>query len=256
MKNTAIVEIAGRDSIAAALEAVRTRGFTQLVPTIAHTGMEVGEHDLPLRAVNLLRERLAHRCHVSEPVFLENVALWSSLNARFAAPIRKRHGMWSPCLACHLYLHLLRVPLAWDLGCCPVIAGERDTHDGRVKLSQLPRSIDASIAVLAYAGVELLQPIRSFTGLKISALAGSIGGQGLGQLGCALSGNYVELDGSVTYDERSLARYAVEYLEPAGMAVVDRWRSVQESHATVDYGAVVRSVLVSEPTATPGTGYG
>lgn len=240
----AIVEIAGRDSVAAAIAAAREHGFRELVPTVAFTGTETGDREAPARAVSALRSLVPAGTVVREPVALSDPALWSAMNARPAAELRRRFGVtFSPCLACHLYLHLLRVPLSWSHGNVPVVSGERDTHDGRIKLSQTPQSIDAAIRVLAHAGVRLLQPIRSLSGTEVADLAGHAWAQEHGQLGCQLSGNYVEFDGSVTYDEDAYERYMTGFFEPVGRAVIDAWRAEREGGPATDYNAVVRGLL-------------
>ena len=243
MQSLAIAEIAGRDSVAAAVAAVRQRGFRTLLPTIGLVGTETGDCDAPSRAIDILAEILGGECEVLEPVVLSDPALWAAMNARFARVIGERFGSWSPCLACHLYLHLLRVPLAWERGNAPVIAGERDTHDGRLKLSQLTGGIDASIRVLEHAGVELLQPIRHASGAEVSGLVGGGWDQGGRQMGCMLSGNYVGLDGAVAYDEAAYALYVNEFLEPVGRAVIHAWRAAPTANDGPDWAAVVSSVL-------------
>jgi hypothetical protein len=239
----AIVEIAGRDSVAAAVAAVREHGFRELLPTIALTGTETGDRDAPRRAVATLRGLVAGDATVHDPVALSDPALWSAMNARPSAEVHRRFGVCSPCLACHLYLHLLRVPLAWSHDNAPVIAGERDTHDGRVKLSQTTESIDAAIRVLAHAGVELLQPVRSATGAEIAELVGDDWDERVGHLGCQLSGNYADFDGTVTYDRAGYARYLTEFFVPVGCAVVDAWRAERDGAPAADFNTVVRSVL-------------
>jgi len=242
MGRLAIAEIAGRDSVAAAVAAVRERGFETLLPTVGLVGTEIGDRDAPARAVDSLVRLLAGDCEVLEPLTLSEPVLWSAMNARFARTVVERYGFHSPCLACHLYLHLLRVPVAWRHDGAAVIAGERDSHDGRLKLSQLSPGIDAAVRVLAYAGIELLQPIRHASGSEIAQLVGGGWDQGAGQLGCMLSGNYVALDGSVSYDADSYARYVTEFLEPVGRAVIDAWRSgANDGHP--DWVAVVESVV-------------
>ncbi|MBN2840181.1 MAG: hypothetical protein JXP37_04410 [Coriobacteriia bacterium] len=239
----AIVEIAGRDSVAAAVVAVRERGFRELVPTVAFTGTETGDRDAPMRTVSTLRGLVGRSTVVHDPVALSDPAMWSAMNARPCAEVRRRFGVCSPCLACHLYLHLLRVPLAWSHGNAPVIAGERDTHDGRIKLSQMPEGIDAAARVLEYAGIELLQPIRSASGAEVAELVGGGWDQEASQLGCQLSGNYVNFDGSVTYDADGYRRYVSEFFEPIGRAVIDAWRAEREGAQAADFDAVVRGVL-------------
>ncbi len=241
--STAIAEIAGRDSVAAAVVAVREHGFTTIVPTIGFTGTETGDREAPYRAVSRLRNLLAEEAAVLDPVPLSDPALWSAMNAAPMAEVLRRYGVCSPCLACHLYLHLLRVPLAWSHGNAPVISGERDSHDGRIKLSQTSHSIDAATRVLAYAGIRLLAPIRSMGGTEIAAIVGSEWRQGEQQMGCQLSGNYLSLDGSVQYDEAGYERYLREFFEPVGRAIVDAYRAEREGGSASDFAAVVRSVL-------------
>lgn len=247
MSTLVIAEIAGRDSVAAAVEAVRLRAFGQVLPTIALTGTETGDFEAPRRAVEALAGRLGSDAEVLEPIELTDPALWSALNSRFATVVQRSFGVSSPCLACHLYLHLLRVPVSWAYHGSPVVAGERDTHDGRIKLSQTPEGIDAAISVLRYAGVELIEPVRYLSGEQIAELAGSDWDEGAGQLGCVLSGNYRERDGSVRFDAEAHARYVAEYFEPVGRAVVDAWRdtgtNVGQPRAPIDYEAIVSSVL-------------
>ena len=242
-RGIAIVEIAGRDSVAAAVTAVRDNGFRELVPTIAFTGTETGDREAPMRAIATLRQLVSGRAHVHEPVALSDPALWAAMNARPASELLHRFGLCSPCLACHLYLHLLRVPLAWSHNNAPVIGGERDTHDGRIKLSQTTGSIDASARVLAYAGIALLQPIRHATHDEIAELVDGEWDADASQLGCQLSGNYVGLDGTVRYDQAGYDRYLREYFEPMGRAVIDAWRAEREGAPATDFVDVVRAVL-------------
>jgi hypothetical protein len=235
----AVAEIAGRDSVAAAAAAVRERGFETILPTAVHTSTEYGDPGSPALARDTLARLVGDAAHVHELVHLGSPRLWAALNGRFARVVEERFGIHSPCLACHLYMHLCRVPLCRTLGGVPLISGERDTHDGRIKLSQTTRGIDASIAVLSYGGIELLEPIRHASGEDVERLIGDGWQQEARQLDCVLSGNYLDADGEATYDEEAFDAYASGFLEPAGRAIVDAW--TREPHP--DYIAVVRGVL-------------
>ena len=236
----AIVEIAGRDSVAAAVTAVRERGFTTLLPTSVATGTEYGDECAPETASAYLAELLGEGVDVLPAVRLGSPRLWAALNGRFASVIAERFRIASPCLACHLYMHLARVPLSLLLGAAPVVAGERDTHGGRVKLSQASLGIDACGRVLARAGIELLEPVRRVReGEEIAGLLGPGWETTARQLRCVHSANYTGLDGEVAFDELAYARYVHGFLEPAGDAVVDAWRETAEP----DYEALVRAVL-------------
>jgi hypothetical protein len=238
-----IAQIAGRDSVAAAVAAVRDRGFTSVLPTIAFTGTETGDFEAPRRAVETLRLLLTDEAPVLEPITVSNPELWRAMNACCEMAIQQRYGVSSPCLACHLYLHLLRVPISWDHDDAPVCSGERETHDGRIKLSQTSASIDAATRVLAYAGVELLEPVRAMSGDDVAVLAGDGWAQGARQLRCEYSGNYVGPDGTVRYEEDGYARYLAEFFEPVGLAVVDAWRAERAGGPATDWQALVREVL-------------
>jgi hypothetical protein len=187
----------------------------------------------------VLRRLLGDEADVLDPVRIGSPRLWAALNGRFAAEISHRWGVCSPCLACHLYVHIARVPMAWALGMAPVITGERDTHDGRVKLSQTAASIDAETRVMARAGIDLLTPVRSLSTAAVASLAGEWSEAGTG-LKCVHSGNYQRLDGSVRFDSDGYARYLLEYFEPVGCAIVDAWR---EGDSEPDYEDIVRKVL-------------
>lgn len=241
--NLAIVEIAGRDSIAAGVAAVGSLGFTQLLPTVAYTGTESGDTDSPYRGVEILRDLLGPWVEVHEPDSLWEPELWGAMNGHPAAEIQRRFGVYSPCLACHLYLHLVRVPLSWSYGNAPIVSGERDTHDGRIKLSQTAASIDAATRVLRYADIELLQPVRSLDSTGVAALVGTAWDESAEQLGCLLSGNYVQFDGTVTYNEAGYARYLEEFFEPVGRAVIDAWRLERAGGPEPDFDAIVREIL-------------
>ncbi|MDZ4655084.1 MAG: hypothetical protein U1F44_04330 [Coriobacteriia bacterium] len=235
-----IGEIAGRDSVAALVAAVRGNGVSAILPTIAFAGTEYGDAEAPFRAVTFLRERVRGRAEVLNPIELRSPQLWAALNSRYTLEISRRFGIYSPCLACHLYMHLLRVPLSWALGNVPVVAGERDTHAGAIKLSQTPLGIDAAREVLLHAGIELMEPIRHLEDNgAIEELVGTEWPQGGRQLECLLAGNYRSTDGSVTYDEAAYERYVHEFLAPAGRAIVDAWRSDPEP----DYETVVARML-------------
>jgi hypothetical protein len=236
----AVAEIAGRDSVAAAVLAVRERGFTSVLPTSVATGTEYGDERAPDHAVERLTSLVGAGVEVLPPLRIGSPRLWAALNGRFASAIAERYHIFSPCLGCHLYMHLARVPLARALGDVPVIAGEREAHGGRVKLSQTSAGIDACSRVLARAGIELVEPIRRVRDAEtIVEIVGPGWSGGSRQLCCVHSGNYAALDGTVTYDELAYARYVHGFLEPAGVAIVDAWRDTAEP----DYEAIVRDVL-------------
>jgi hypothetical protein len=246
MPQLAIASIAGRDSIAAAVVAVRELGFRTLLPVSVGTGTEYGDESERDRSVDTLARLLEGEAEVLPHIRVGSPRLWAALNGRFASVIAGRYRIYSPCLACHLYVHLARVPLAQLLEGVPIITGERDSHGGKVKLSQTPLSIEAETRVLARAGIRLLTPVRRFRDAeKIVAALGPSWTQSSETLDCVHSGNYKGLDGCVAYDELAYARYVHGFFEPVGTAVVDAWRENSEPN----YEAIVASVLAGPDAA-------
>jgi hypothetical protein len=234
--NTAIVEIAGRDSVAAALRAASETPYELLLPTIAYTGTEFGDWRLPFDKVDFLRERLAAAAVETEllpPVVLGAPELWHLLNGRFVAALSRRFGFYTPCLGCHLYLHALRLPLARMTGCETIVAGERESHDGRVKLNQIPEALEAYVAFARDFGVELALPLRYVTsGSEIDDLLGGQWPEGEGQLRCVLSGNYRDAAGDVAYDAAAVRAYFYEFALAAARRAVEAYLAGERP----DYG--------------------
>ncbi|HEY3373584.1 MAG TPA: hypothetical protein VGK02_00775 [Candidatus Aquicultor sp.] len=247
-KGLAIGEIAGRDSIAALITACQTHAVKVILPTAVYTGTEYGDWDVINGNLEVLKERLGGDCTVLDLIVLGNPSLWAALNGRYSTVLFDRHGMFSPCLACHLYMHLCRVPLSLALGKAPIISGERDLHQGCIKLSQTASTIDAERDILAHAGITLLLPVRDIDdNAQIEAIVGSGWKQGQRQLKCVHSGNFKNIDGTVPYDEAVHRRYLDEFLIPCGRVIIDVWlkNSVGERNyiPAIDYRAIIKNVI-------------
>jgi len=234
--NTAIAEIAGRDSIAAAIRACEMLPIKAIVPTIVYTSTEFGDWEILSNKITFLKERFnRYGLKVFDPVFLGDPKLWNVLCGRLAAHLFRIFGFYTPCAGCHLYIHAIRVPLAKMLNCTMVIGGERESHDGKIKLNQVNIALDSYTKLLEKFHVELILPLRPIdSGQTIAAIIG--GGYEDGrQLECVMSKNYQEIDGTVSYDYMALKRFFDEFaLKIAERAV----RSYLEKE-TPDYARLV-----------------
>jgi hypothetical protein len=209
MPGLAMVEIAGRDSVAAAVKAVEEDGFTDLLPTYVYTATEHGAWSSVVDAVKRLADRLPH-IRVHPLLVMGSPRFWQALNGRFMSELIARYGFLSPCIGCHLYLHSVRIPLAVSLGKIAIISGERELHDGVVKINQIGKALTRYVDLDAEFGVRLLLPLRHISnGQQIDEILGFAWEEGKEQLGCVLSGNYRGPDGSV----RLTVEQAVQYLE-------------------------------------------
>ena len=212
-KGLAIVEIAGRDSIAAALESTKERDLKALLPTIAYTGTEFGNWEVPFKKAYMLQEELSKRdIKVFDPVLLGAPRFWWRLCGRYIAHLFKRFRFYSPCVGCHLYLHALRIPLARKIDCDVVIGGEREFHEERVKINQIGVALDAYVSFVEKFGIELLFPLRQVRkGMDIESIINKRWEEGAEQLGCVLSKNYLDIDGDVVYSEGAIKGFFDEF---------------------------------------------
>ncbi|MBN1333525.1 MAG: hypothetical protein JW971_07150 [Synergistales bacterium] len=220
MKNEpdlAMIEIAGRDSIAAAIEALSLENITAFFPTIVYTGTQFGDWNTPFEAIEALKghPRVKGNVRIYPPAVTGSPTFWWQLCGRFNYQILEDFGFYTPCIGCHLYFHAMRIPLAIELGCRTVIGGERESHDGRIKLNQLGISLDAYMTLFEEFRLNLLMPLRyTLKGSEISRILGDDWKEGEEQLQCVLSKNYVGKNGQVVYNENSIKRFFNEFALP------------------------------------------
>jgi hypothetical protein len=136
-------------------------------------------------------------------------------------------------------VNLCRLPLSWAFGGIPVVSGDRDSHDGRIKPSQTPEIIDALASVFAHAGVSLLEPLRAASTERVEELVGTSWPEGLGQLVCDLGDSPRVRQAKACYDPDEQAQLAREFVIPVGREVVDAWRL----DADPDYEQIVERVI-------------
>jgi len=219
----AIVEMAGRDSVAAAIRAVQTEGFTDLLPVYAYTGTEYGPWAGVETAVHRLRGRLPGT-RIHDLLLLGSPRFWHALNGRFMSELITRYGFYTPCVGCHLYLHAVRFPLALTLK-APVIAGERERHDGAVKINQTATALNSYQDLATRFEIPLLFPLRHIDdGKEIERILGFDWKQDDEQLGCVLSGNYKSLQNRVNITEEKVAAYLREFASPVVFKIIETYR--------------------------------
>lgn len=223
LSKAAILEIAGRDSIAAAVHFTRQEGITDLIPTYVYTGTEFGPWSAVLDAVSRLAKRLPE-VRIHELLVMGSPRFWRALNGRFVSELISRYGCYTPCVGCHLYLHAVRVPLALSLGNMPVITGERESHDGKIKLNQIAEALDGYHALADTFGAQLVFPIRKIDrGEEIEALIGSPWKEGKDQLECVLSGNHKRPGKESYVPVVQIFQYLKEFAVPCAIELVSTY---------------------------------
>jgi hypothetical protein len=241
MSGLAMVEIAGRDSVAAAVQAVMEEGFTDLLPTYVYTGTEHGNWSSVAAAVRRLADRLP-QVRIHSLLVMGSPRFWQALNGRFLNELIARYGFMSPCIGCHLYLHSVRIPLSMSLGSIPIISGERESHDGVLKINQTSEVLTCYEAIALEFEVRLMFPLRRISdGGRIRDLLGLSWEEGEEQLGCVLSGNYRALNGGVSVT----AAEALAYLETFAIPVTREIVAAYAGGHIPDHTKIANHVLTS-----------
>ena len=221
MEGLAIVEMAGRDSVAAAIMGVEEHGFTDLLPTYVYTGTEYGKWESVLTAVDRLKQKLPKKIRVHDLLVFGSPASWKTLNGRYSTRLIKKYGFFTPCIGCHLYLHSMRIPMAVLLGNKPIISGERESHDGRIKINQVSEALDAYMKLSGKFSIPLLMPLRQIKeGSQVEEIIGIEWEQDREQLECVLSGNYRDLEGNNAVKIEDAKILLDEFLVPCAEKIV------------------------------------
>lgn len=220
---TVIGEFSGRDSVAAIMKAFESDDINYVLPVASFAGSEYGDFDEIYRNFESVQKVVKDRYGKTKVLYplleYNREDLWHLMNGRFLAKVTKKFGFVTPCIGCHLYFHLIKLNFAKNLS-NRVISGERESHDGRIKLNQHSLSLDAYINVMKYFDVELLMPIRRVgDGKIIEDLIGFSWVEGKGHPKCVLSGNYRDVNGKAIIDLKQLQNYLENYLVILGQMV-------------------------------------
>jgi len=223
MSRLAIVEMAGRDSVAAAVKSVEERDFTELLPTYVFTGTEYESWSSVEKAVRQLSRRMPE-IEVHQLLVLGSPGFWQALNGRYISELISKYGFFTPCVGCHIYLHSVRIPIALMLGKIPIISGEREQHDGSIKVNQVSEALSVYRMIAEEFGIELLFPLRNIAeGDRVKEILGFEWEEGKDQLGCVLSGNYRRLDGSTGITNSQVQRYLKEFAYPVTLRIIETY---------------------------------
>ncbi len=240
----AVVEVAGRDSVGAAVALARAGRINRVLPSIAFTGTEFGDLDSLLGNVERLRRLLEPEgVAVEKPVLHGSPLWWRATIGRVNSLLSLRYGPWHVCLGCHMYLHALRIPLCRRIGARKLVAGERLSHAGREKINQSREAVEAYATVAEAFGVRLELPLLGVDDEgDITSLVGEWK-EGEGQPSCVLSGNYLARDGRTMTDPERVRAYLDEYLVPVTLRILSE--TVEKGSA--DYQGSVWDVMVNIP---------
>jgi hypothetical protein len=239
--NLAIGEIAGKDSLAAIIKAAERDDIESVLPVAIYTGTLHGDWGKIQKTTSYIESEVKKRSNkqVYRLTVMGSPKLWGALNGRFMQVLFEKYGFFSPCLGCHLYFHSIVIPLAKKLNCKRIIAGERESHEGKIKLNQTAVAIDAYVSMLKDFGIELILPLRY---IQDNADIASIIGKEWkdeDQLSCVLSGNYKSVNGAVRYIASQSYDFFHRYAIPAASEIIKGILAKEK----IDYPRVVGNIL-------------
>uniref|UniRef100_A9A8I3 Uncharacterized protein n=1 Tax=Methanococcus maripaludis (strain C6 / ATCC BAA-1332) TaxID=444158 RepID=A9A8I3_METM6 len=225
LEKIAIGEFSGRDSAAAIIKAFENDEIDAVLPILAFTGTDYGEKEIFYRNWNVINKKIkeTYENKYLLPIhFIFEPKLWNSLNGRFVAYTVQKYGYYTPCIGCHAYLRMIRVPLAKHLG-KKIISGERILHDKDFKIDQFKETLETYYKICEEFDVELLFPVKDIKeGSEIKEIIGDNWEQGQNQYSCMFSGNYRDLNGKVIFEKEKIVKILNEFIYPASIEILKK----------------------------------
>jgi len=220
--DTVIGEFSGRDSVAAIMKAFEFENVNAILPIATFAGTEYGNYDILYDNYLQLKEQVSKQYGdtkvLHELLEYSDQRLWHLLNGRYTTELINKYGFYIPCIGCHLYFHLTKLKYANRLS-RKIVSGERSSHDGRIKVNQLPEVLESYRNVMTKLGYELIMPIEHMAeGNDVESLIGWNWDEGESHPKCVLSGNYRDISGKAVYDEMQLDDFLESYIEKIGYA--------------------------------------
>ncbi len=224
LKDIAIGEFSGKDSAAAIIEAFKE--VDVILPVVAFTGTDYGDKNIFYKNWELINKRVKNLYNDDKILlplhYMFEPKLWNALNGRFVSLIIKKFGFYTPCIGCHAYLRILRIPLSKQLGRI-IIGGERVYHNGDFKIDQIEMVLKVYEKICKDFNVELKLPIKYVKeNKKIKEIIGEDWKQGKRQFSCVFSGNYRDKEGKVIFEEEKVRKFLDEFIYPVSVEIIKR----------------------------------
>lgn len=215
-QNYFIADISGKDSIAALLRIVDKNPSCVIVPSIIELACEYGDKKQFSKVIRRLNISFNGKQRKIMPCIIpEANDLWKEIVTDNIQKVIKSFSFYSPCIACHLVLHLIRIKIAKYLKVKNVISGERELHSGREKINQLPFVLDFYNMIYKRMKIKHHLPLRHINNSKaIDKLIERHNAIPI-YLNCLFAGNYYsKRTFNLVIDKKQIQNY-VEHSLPA-----------------------------------------
>ena len=217
-----ISEVAGKDSIAALIQASREYKIRNLLGIGIFHRSFFGNILEPNEHFKYAKELISQRDFESTNFLYLNVSnLFDRLIIRNMAIVQKYFGYYSPCPPCHLFFHMMRIPIAKYYGITKIITGERELHGDRKKLNQIPEVLSLFKDLLEKEEIELIQPIRKIKNdEEIFEILGH-SWKSAEPFKCIFSKNYYDETGEIPFEIKKILKSLESFYYPLFSSVVN-----------------------------------
>ncbi len=221
-ENFFISEVAGKDSIAAIIQAIRDYDIRNLLGIGIFHRSFLGNILEPNEHFEYVNELISQEKYDSTNFLYLNVSnLFDRLIIRNMAIVQKYFGYYSPCPPCHLFFHMMRIPIANYYGITKIITGERELHGDRKKLNQIPEVLSLFKDLLEKEGIELIQPIRKIKNDdEIYEILGK-SWKSADPLKCSFSKSYYDESGEIPFEIKKILKSLKDFYYPLFSSVVE-----------------------------------
>jgi hypothetical protein len=160
-------ELAGKDSVAACLKFIKeseSKHIRILPLAILHSGFTGSLWNVEkIKSNYSYLKSLASTDNIRflNPVVLDASIPFNKIILRTMGMVQQKYTAFTPCVPCHLYLHLFRIPILKHYSIEKLITGERIRHNHRIKLNQLPEILGFYQTKVKELGIQLIQPLKN-----------------------------------------------------------------------------------------------
>lgn len=215
-ENCFIADISGKDSIAALVKVIEENPSAVIIPSIIELACEYGDKTQYNKVIKKLSVEFNNKGRRIMPGIISEVNdLWKALVASNIQDSIKSYSFYSPCIACHIVLHLTRIKIAKHLNIKNVISGERELHSDREKINQLGFVLDFYNSIYDLMGIKHHLPLRYINDSKeIDRIIDKHNAIPI-YLNCLFAGNYYSKGTfNLVMDKEQIQNY-VEHFLPA-----------------------------------------
>ena len=96
---------------------------------------------------------------ILNPIICDCSKAFNEIVLRTMGIVQKKYSAFAPCVPCHLFFHMFRMPILKHFKITNLISGERVQHSKRIKLNQTREILEFFQSKLESLGINLIQPL-------------------------------------------------------------------------------------------------